>query len=62
MIAGTYGQLAPEACCTKNEVDKKVSSCLSFPQGYYFSGDGCRRDEDGFYWVTGRVDDVINVR
>ncbi len=29
--------------------------------GYYFSGDGCRRDEDGDYWVTGRVDDVINV-
>ncbi len=30
-------------------------------QGYYFSGDGCRRDEDGFYWITGRVDDVIHV-
>jgi acetyl-CoA synthetase len=29
--------------------------------GYYFSGDGCKRDEDGFYWITGRVDDVINV-
>ena len=29
--------------------------------GYYFTGDGCRRDEDGYYWVTGRVDDVINV-
>lgn len=29
--------------------------------GYYFSGDGCKRDEDGDYWVTGRVDDVINV-
>jgi acetyl-CoA synthetase len=31
-----------------------------FP-GKYFSGDGCRRDEDGYYWITGRVDDVINV-
>ena len=31
-----------------------------FP-GRYFSGDGCRRDEDGYYWITGRVDDVINV-
>eukprot|EP01094_Clydonella_sp_ATCC50884_P023171 TRINITY_DN5491_c1_g1_i1.p1 TRINITY_DN5491_c1_g1~~TRINITY_DN5491_c1_g1_i1.p1 ORF type:complete len:689 (+),score=197.22 TRINITY_DN5491_c1_g1_i1:62-2068(+) len=31
-----------------------------FP-GYYFSGDGCRRDQDGFYWITGRVDDVMNV-
>ena len=30
-------------------------------KGYYFSGDGCRRDEDGEYWITGRVDDVINV-
>ncbi len=29
--------------------------------GLYFSGDGCRRDEDGYYWITGRVDDVINV-
>lgn len=29
--------------------------------GSYFTGDGCRRDEDGFYWITGRVDDVINV-
>ncbi len=29
--------------------------------GTYFSGDGCRRDEDGYYWITGRVDDVINV-
>ncbi|WP_204114752.1 acetate--CoA ligase, partial [Shimia biformata] len=30
-------------------------------KGYYFAGDGCRRDEDGDYWITGRVDDVINV-
>jgi acetyl-CoA synthetase len=30
-------------------------------KGYYFSGDGCRRDEDGYYWITGRIDDVINV-
>jgi acetyl-CoA synthetase len=30
-------------------------------KGYYFSGDGCRRDEDGYYWITGRVDDVLNV-
>ena len=32
----------------------------AFP-GRYFTGDGCRRDEDGYYWITGRVDDVINV-
>ena len=30
-------------------------------KGKYFTGDGCRRDEDGYYWITGRVDDVINV-
>ena len=30
-------------------------------KGFYFTGDGCRRDEDGYYWITGRVDDVINV-
>nr|XP_061799097.1 acetyl-coenzyme A synthetase-like [Nerophis lumbriciformis] len=32
----------------------------AFP-GYYFTGDGARRDEDGYYWITGRVDDVLNV-
>ena len=30
-------------------------------RGMYFTGDGCRRDEDGYYWITGRVDDVLNV-
>jgi len=30
-------------------------------KGYYFTGDGCRRDQDGYYWITGRVDDVLNV-
>ena len=33
---------------------------MTYP-GKYFTGDGCRRDEDGYYWITGRVDDVINV-
>ena len=40
---------------------KLLLQCLGAAQGYYFSGDGCRRDEDGYYWITGRVDDVINV-
>ena len=31
-----------------------------FP-GYYFTGDGAKRDEDGYFWITGRVDDVLNV-
>ncbi len=30
-------------------------------KGYYFTGDGCRRDQDGYYWITGRIDDVLNV-
>ena len=30
-------------------------------KGHYFTGDGCRRDEDGYYWITGRIDDVLNV-
>ena len=34
---------------------------FSHYKGYYFTGDGARRDEDGYYWITGRVDDVINV-
>ncbi|MCP3662816.1 MAG: acetate--CoA ligase [Gammaproteobacteria bacterium] len=34
---------------------------FSMYRGYYFTGDGARRDEDGYYWITGRVDDVLNV-
>ena len=34
---------------------------FSLFNGYYFSGDGARRDEDGYYWITGRVDDVLNI-
>ena len=41
--------------------DRFVSAYFSDYKGYYFTGDGCRRDEDGYYWITGRVDDVINV-
>ncbi|OEO30300.1 acetate--CoA ligase [Devosia insulae DS-56] len=38
-----------------------VSTYFETYKGYYFTGDGCRRDEDGYYWITGRVDDVLNV-
>ncbi len=38
-----------------------VETYFSTFKGYYFTGDGCRRDEDGYYWITGRVDDVLNV-
>ncbi|MEM6971322.1 MAG: acetate--CoA ligase [Pseudomonadota bacterium] len=41
--------------------DRFVSTYFEQYKGFYFSGDGCRRDEDGYYWITGRVDDVINV-
>ncbi|HYE96908.1 MAG TPA: acetate--CoA ligase [Rubricoccaceae bacterium] len=41
--------------------DRFVQTYFSQYPGRYFTGDGCRRDEDGFYWITGRVDDVINV-
>jgi acetyl-CoA synthetase len=41
--------------------DRFVKTYFSDFKGYYFSGDGCRRDADGYYWITGRVDDVINV-
>jgi acetyl-CoA synthetase len=38
-----------------------VDTYFSAYKGYYFTGDGVRRDEDGYYWITGRVDDVLNV-
>ncbi|MBA2126345.1 acetate--CoA ligase [Hyphomicrobium methylovorum] len=41
--------------------ERYVQAYFSAYPGMYFSGDGCRRDKDGYYWITGRVDDVINV-
>ncbi|WP_416886484.1 acetate--CoA ligase [Marinospirillum sp.] len=41
--------------------ERYVQTYFSTYKGMYFTGDGCRRDEDGCYWITGRVDDVINV-
>jgi acetyl-CoA synthetase len=41
--------------------DRFVQTYFSAYKGTYFTGDGCRRDKDGYYWITGRVDDVINV-
>ncbi len=38
-----------------------IDTYFSTYPGYYFTGDGARRDEDGYYWITGRVDDVLNV-
>jgi acetyl-CoA synthetase len=52
MLRGTWGDPA-------NARVKEVYFS-QFP-GYYFTGDGCRKDEDGYYWLMGRVDDVINI-
>ena len=41
--------------------ERFVKTYFSTYPGRYFTGDGCRRDEDGYYWITGRVDDVINI-
>ncbi|MGO4524368.1 acetate--CoA ligase [Microvirga sp. 2MCAF35] len=41
--------------------DRFLKTYFSTFPGYYFTGDGARRDEDGYYWITGRLDDVINV-
>ena len=41
--------------------ERFVQTYFSTYPGKYFTGDGCRRDDDGYYWITGRVDDVINV-
>lgn len=45
----------------QNDHGRFLETYLKPYEGYYFTGDGARRDEDGYYWITGRVDDVINV-
>ena len=45
----------------QNDHRRFLETYLKPYEGYYFTGDGARRDEDGYYWITGRVDDVINV-
>jgi acetyl-CoA synthetase len=45
----------------QNDHQRFIQTYLRPYHGYYLTGDGCRRDEDGYYWITGRVDDVINV-
>jgi acetyl-CoA synthetase len=41
--------------------DRYIQTYFSTYENQYFTGDGCRRDDDGYYWITGRVDDVLNV-
>lgn len=45
----------------QNDHERFFETYLKPYPGYYFTGDGCRRDEDGYWWITGRVDDVLNV-
>ncbi len=45
----------------QNDHQRFYATYLSKYPGYYLTGDGCKRDDDGYYWITGRVDDVINV-
>ncbi len=52
MLRGTWGD--------PNNTRVKEVYFSTFP-GYYFTGDGCRKDQDGYYWLMGRVDDVINI-
>ncbi len=66
-----HGAAAGNLCLTQSwpgqmrsvwgDHDRFFSTYFSTYPGKYFTGDGCRRDEDGYYWITGRVDDVINV-
>lgn len=44
-----------------NNHPRFVETYFATVKGMYFSGDGCRRDKDGYYWITGRVDDVLNI-
>ncbi len=55
------GSLPGHARTIWNDHARFVDTYFRPYPGYYFTGDGCRRDEDGYYWITGRVDDVLNV-
>ena len=57
LISSWPGQMRTIYGDHKRFIDVYFSQC----PGYYFTGDGARRDEDGYYWITGRVDDVLNV-
>src|SRR5205085_181627 len=56
-LVGAEGQLRT----VYGDHDRFVQTYFSTYKGRYFTGDGCRRDEDDYYWITGRVDDVLNI-
>jgi len=60
-LAGHQAALAWHGSHRANDHTRFIETYLRPFHGYYLTGDGCRRDKDGYYWITGRVDDVINV-
>ncbi len=67
MVGAAQGRLCIErpwpgqARTVWGDHERYVQTYFSTYKPYYFTGDGCRRDEDGYHWITGRVDDVLNV-
>ncbi len=59
--AGMLAIGAPWPGLAKSIGDRRDPDCLARHPGFYLTGDGCRRDADGHLWITGRVDDVVNV-
>ena len=53
--------LARPNCSVYGDHQRVIDTYYSTYPGYYFTGDGARRDEYGYYWITGRVDDVMNI-
>ncbi len=63
-VKGALGMASPwpgQARTVWGDHQRFKQTYFSQYPGYYFTGDGCRRDEDGYYWITGRIDDVLNV-
>ena len=60
-VLAIKGSWPSQARTVYKDHDRFVNTYFTAYEGKYFTGDGCRRDEDGYYWITGRVDDVINV-
>ncbi len=60
-VLAITGSWPGQARTVYRDHDRFIQTYFSNFEGKYFTGDGCRRDEDGYYWITGRVDDVINV-
>jgi acetyl-CoA synthetase len=58
-----HPQTLAQACCAALWGDPKrfKETVLERGQGSYFTGDGCRQDKDGYFWIVGRIDDVLNV-